>query len=98
MRPSCKIEKEFNKSGNKSSKKDTTNYVCNYIDCKYTSLRTIKYFDTSCDNWFHYSCQIEYDIFEYDSEFDTMNGLKKTCKKCVDKIMKIFRLSSSSCK
>ena len=36
----------------KSSNKVTTNYVCNCISCKNTSLPPIPYSNTSCENLF----------------------------------------------
>ena len=45
-----KLKKYFKKIGNESSKKVTINYVCNHLEYKYSSLPTIQYSDTSCNN------------------------------------------------
>ena len=58
MSQTYSIEREFKKIGNdESSKKFTTNYVCNYVDLKNTLLPLIKCDVLSCDNCFHHLCQ-----------------------------------------
>ena len=49
---------------------------CNYVDCNFNSLVTIKCGDTSCNNWFHHICQNEYDCAKYDNGFDSMHSVK----------------------
>ena len=97
MCPSCRVEKEFNEISNASSKKVKTNYDCNYADCKYTLLPNIQYSHTSSDNWFNHSCQNKYDISKYYNEFDTIHGLKKRCKNCVDKMIQKFVNTINKC-
>ena len=63
---------------------------CNYIDCKYNSLITIKCNNTSCNNWFHHLCQNEYNYVKYDNEFDSIHSIKNGCSVCVDKMMETF--------
>ena len=73
--------------------KVSTNYDCSYVDCKYTTLAIIQYCDTTCDNWFHRLCKNKYDSSKYFNEFDTICGVKKRCKKCVNKMMQKFENS-----
>ena len=68
------------------------NTKCNYIGCNFKSLVTIKYGDSSCNNWLHHISQNEYDCAKYDNAFDTMNSYQKRCRICVDKTMEKFTM------
>ena len=86
MCPSCSVKKEFKKFSNgESSKRITTKYGCKNI-----LLPPIQYSDLSCGNWFHNSCQNEYDNLKYNNKFDIIHGLKKLCINYVDKMMQIY--------
>ena len=68
----------MNVIGNESSLKVPTNYDCNHADCKYKMV-------AACDNWLRHLRQSESDSFDHCNDFDSIYGVKKRCKKCVDK-------------
>ena len=75
MCQTCTVKKK-QETANKGSSNLLSSTRCNYIDCTYNSLVTMKYNNTSCNNWFHHLCQNEYDCSIYDSEFDSIHSVK----------------------
>ena len=81
----CFFETGYKNSDNSESlKKVITKNVCNYVDCKWSSLVTEPCQDRYCDNFFHHLCQNDYDTETYTDGYDQMHGLKKRYKSCVD--------------
>ena len=80
---------QFQETANEGSSNLLSSTRCNYVDCKYKLLVTMKCNNISCNNWFHHLCQNEYDYSKYDNEFDSIYGVKKCCR-CVDKMMETF--------
>ena len=75
-----KYKKKQTINDSSDEKEHKENEECNYIGCNYNTLLTIKCGDSSCHNWFHHTCQDEYDNDKYDNAFETMNSYEKRCR------------------
>ena len=93
MCQTCTVEKQFQEKETEASSNLLSSTKCNYLDCKYNSLVTIKCNDTSCNNWFHHTCQSEYNCAKYENGFDSIHSVKKRCSVCVDKMIETFSKS-----
>ena len=82
--------KKFKETENECSLIVATNNNCKYVDCKYNLLFIEECSDTSCNNWFHHTCQNEYDNSKYNNEFDMIHNLKKRWRIFVDKLIQSF--------
>ena len=90
MCQSCTVENQFQETANEGSLNLLSTKSYNHVHCIYNMLVTMKYHDTSYNNWFHRLYQNEYDSSKYNNEFDTIFCLKKRCRICVDKMMETF--------
>ena len=88
MCQTCTVEKVFQEKAIEG-----TSNLLSSTKCFFNSLFTIKFCDTSCNNWFHHICQNEYNCAKYDNGFDSMHNVKKRCRVFVDKIMETLSKS-----
>ena len=81
------VEKEYKEKAIEASLNLLSSTKCNYVDCNFNFLVTIKFGDISFNNWVHHIFQNRYDCAKYFNGFDSMHSGKKPCRVCVDKIM-----------